>query len=77
MRFGGKVSKIEDLKIIGSLGLDFAEINLPEGGTMLYQPQDLLREAEKWGFTYLVHAPREEDPCDSIDCGCLFRDLAF
>jgi len=64
LRFGGKVYKIEDLKIIGSLGLDFAEINLPEGGTMIYQPQDLLREAEKWGFTYLVHAPREEDPCD-------------
>lgn len=64
MRFGGRVYKIEDLKIIGSLGLDFAEINLLEGGTMIYQPQDLLREAEKWGFTYLVHAPREEDPCD-------------
>lgn len=64
MRFGGRAYKIEDLEIIGSLGLDFAEINLLEEGSLLYKLQDLLREAKRWGFTYLVHAPREGDPCD-------------
>jgi hypothetical protein len=48
--FGGRAYKIEYLEIIGFLGLDFVEINLPEEGGLIYQLQDLLREAKRWGF---------------------------
>ena len=64
MRFGGRAYQIEDVGRIGSLGLDFAEINLPEKESPLDQVQDWLREARRWDLAYLVHAPREGNPFD-------------
>ena len=76
MRFGGRAYKIEDLEIIGSLGLDFAEINLLEKESWIYPLQDLQREAKRWGFTYLVHGPKEGNPCDlNRLAGSFFQEI--
>lgn len=64
MRFGGRAYRIEDVERIGSLGLDFAEINLPEGESLASQVRDWLRKARRWELTYLVHAPKEGNPYD-------------
>jgi sugar phosphate isomerase/epimerase len=64
LRFGGRVYKIEDVKQIASLGLDFAEISPLFKGDLICPIQDLQREAEKWGLSYLVHGPSEGDPFD-------------
>ena len=64
LRFGGRAYKIEDVEKIGSLGLDFAEINFSAGGDLNYEPMNWLEEAKKWDLAYLVHAPEEGDPWD-------------
>lgn len=64
MRFGGRAYQIDDVERIGSLGLDFAEINFLEEKNPIDQVQDWLHEARKWDLAYLVHAPREGNPFD-------------
>jgi sugar phosphate isomerase/epimerase len=62
MRFGGVAHNIEHVELIGSLGLDFAEVKLSTEKDLINQPDELLRVAKKWDLTYLVHAPLEKDP---------------
>lgn len=64
MRYGARAYRIEDIEAIGSMGLDFAEVNLTGDQCLLEDVKVLNELAGKWGIQYLVHAPNEGDPTD-------------
>lgn len=64
MRFGGVAYSLEDVKLLGSLGLDFAEVRLRAKGLLRTQLQELRTIAQELRLTYLVHGPLEDAPLD-------------
>lgn len=64
MRFGGVAYTLDDVKLLGSLGLDFAEVRLRARGLLRTQLQDLRNVAQDLHLSYLVHGPLEDAPLD-------------
>jgi sugar phosphate isomerase/epimerase len=64
MHFGGVAHTLDDVRLLGSLGLDCAELRLSAKGPLRAQLQKLRDAAQDLHLSYLVHGPLESAPTD-------------
>ena len=64
IRLGGTARSIEQVELLHSMGLEFAEITITNPATFSSVVSEYKNLKERLGISYVCHGPREGDPND-------------